>query len=67
MDDEKRRGKRMKEIVGGSIYFGFFLTIGAYYIGLRVKERLNLGIFNPLLIAILLVMGVLVEIGRAHV
>ena len=42
----------MKEIVGGSIYFGFFLTIGAYYIGLRVRKRLNLGIFNPLLIAI---------------
>ena len=53
----------MKEIVGGSIYFGFFLTIGAYYIGLRVRKRLNLGIFNPLLIAILLVMGVLVVTG----
>ena len=56
----------MKEIVGGSIYFGFFLTIGAYYIGLRVKKRLNLGIFNPLLIAILLVMGVLVVTGIGY-
>ncbi len=56
----------MKEIVGGSIYFGFFLTIGAYYIGLRVRKRLNLGIFNPLLIAILLVMGVLVVTGIGY-
>lgn len=53
----------MKEILEESIYFGFFLTIGAYGIGLWMKKRLKLGIFNPLLIAILLVMGVLVFTG----
>lgn len=53
----------MKEILEESIYFGFFLTIGAYGIGLWMKKRLKLGIFNPLLIAILLVMGVLVLTG----
>ena len=51
----------MKEILGESIYFGFFITIGAYYIGLQLKRKLKLGIFNPLLIAIFLVMGVLVR------
>lgn len=53
----------MKEILGESIYFGFFITIGAYYIGLQLKRKLKLGIFNPLLIAIFLVMGVLVLTG----
>lgn len=53
----------MSEVLGGSIYFGFFITIGAYYLGLLVKKRFKLGIFNPLLIAILLVMGVLLLTG----
>lgn len=53
----------MKEVLGGSVYFGFFVTIGAYYIGLLLKKRLKLGIFNPLLIAIFLVMGLLMVTG----
>lgn len=49
----------MKEILENSIYFGFFITIGAYLAGLMVKKKLKLAIFNPLLIAILIVMLVL--------
>lgn len=49
----------MNEVIQNSIYFGFFLTVGAYLIGLWIKKRLKLAIFNPLLLAILLVMGVL--------
>ncbi|MDO5549541.1 MAG: LrgB family protein, partial [Lachnospiraceae bacterium] len=49
----------MKEILENSIYFGFFITIGAYLVGLMVKKKLKLAIFNPLLIAILIVMLVL--------
>lgn len=53
----------MKEILENSIYFGFFITIGAYLAGLMVKKKLRLAIFNPLLIAILIVMLVLVATG----
>lgn len=53
----------MKEWLGESIYFGLFMTIGAHWIGLKVKDKLKLGIFNPLFIAILLIMGVLVLTG----
>ncbi len=53
----------MKEILTNSIYFGFFLTIGAYLAGLWVKQKLKLAIFNPLLIAVLLVMACLMATG----
>lgn len=53
----------MKEIFTNSIYFGFFLTIGAYLAGLFLKQKLRLAIFNPLLIAILLVMACLAITG----
>ena len=53
----------MKEVLENSIYFGFFVTIGAYLAGLVIKKKLKLAIFNPLMIAILLVMLVLVITG----
>ncbi|MDO4329823.1 MAG: LrgB family protein [Lachnospiraceae bacterium] len=53
----------MKEILENSIYFGFFITVGAYLAGLMVKKKLKLAIFNPLLIAILIVMLVLTVTG----
>lgn len=53
----------MKEILEESMYFGLFLTVGAYWIGLKMKKRLKLGIANPLLIAVLLTMGVLAVTG----
>ncbi len=53
----------MKEILTNSVYFGFFLTIGAYLTGLWVKQKLKLAIFNPLLIAVLLVMACLMVTG----
>ena len=45
----------MKEVLENSIYFGFFVTIGAYLVGLIIKKKLKLAIFNPLMLAILLV------------
>ncbi len=53
----------MKEILENSVYFGFFVTAGAYLAGLLIKKKLKLAIFNPLLIAILLVMAVLTVTG----
>ena len=36
-----------------------FLTLGAYWLGYTCRQKLKLAVFNPILIATLLVMGVL--------
>lgn len=53
----------MKALLENSVYFGFFITLGAYFVGLKIKEKGKLAIFNPLLLAILLVMAVLFLTG----
>lgn len=42
-----------------SVFFGAVLTLGAYEVGLACKKRFRLAIFNPLLIAIILVVSAL--------
>lgn len=42
-----------------SVFFGAVLTLGAYEIGLACKKKWRLAIFNPLLIAIILVVSAL--------
>lgn len=49
----------MADILAESLYFGFFLSLGAYGIGLMLKKRFKLAIFNPLLVAIVLVIAFL--------
>ena len=46
----------MNEFAASSVFFGVFVTLAAYFLGLKVKERTGLAIMNPLLIAIVLVM-----------
>lgn len=41
------------------LYFGMFVSVTAYLIGLRLKKKLGWQILNPLLIAIVLVIAVL--------
>lgn len=53
----------MRELVENSLFFGVLLSLGAYCVGLFVQKKLKHVLFNPLLIAILLVIGVLV-VGR---
>ncbi len=53
----------MKTVLENSTYFGFFITIGAYLAGLIIRKKLKLAIFNPLLLAILLVMLLLAATG----
>lgn len=49
----------MKEILTNSTFFGVMISILAYESGLVVKKRWKKGIFNPLLISIVIVMGFL--------
>ncbi len=49
----------MNEIVSDSVFFGVAISIAAYWIGEKVREKWKLPIFNPLLIAMLIVIAVL--------
>lgn len=49
----------MSEILMSCTYFGAFLTIAAFLFGQWCKNKWNLAIFNPLLIAVIIVMVLL--------
>ncbi len=49
----------MKEFLTGSLFFGVVLTLVAYEIGLLVKKKFKLAILNPLLVATIIIIGVL--------
>lgn len=49
----------MNNLLQEAVYFGVFLTLFSYQIGLAVKKKFKSGLFNPLLISIILVMGIL--------
>lgn len=47
------------QIVENSVFFGAFLSLAAYEAGLLLRKKFRMAVLNPLLIAILCVMGVL--------
>ena len=49
----------MSEIIRTSGFFGVVISLAAYFIGMYVKKRLGKGFLNPLLIAAVLVIAVL--------
>ncbi|MBR0145783.1 MAG: LrgB family protein [Eubacterium sp.] len=49
----------MKEFFQNTVFFGVFISLFAYSIGVFLRKKTKLSIFNPLLIAILLTMGAL--------
>ncbi len=49
----------MKELFTGSVFFGVMVSILAYELGMLLKKKLKLGICNPLLISIALVIVIL--------
>lgn len=53
----------MKELLTNSVYFGVVLTLACYQIGLYVKKKVKFSIANPLLIAALLIICVLLALG----
>ena len=53
----------MIEFIENSEFFGTFVSLGAYEIGLLMKRKFKLAIFNPLLISIFCVMGILMVLG----
>ena len=49
----------MTDLLGSAAYFGLLLSLGAYGLGLLLQRRWKLPIFNPLLVAIVVVAVVL--------
>lgn len=49
----------MAEFLQNSLFFGAFASIGAYMLGVFIKNKLKLAILNPLLIAIVLLIAFL--------
>lgn len=49
----------LNEVLKDSVFFGVAISILAYYIGEKLREKWKLPIFNPLLIASILVIAVL--------
>ena len=52
----------MSELMQQSMFFGAFLSIGTYLLGMMINRKFRLAICNPLLIAVIVVMGVLLAL-----
>ena len=55
----------MKDLLQDSVYFGVFISLGAYAIGMFLRRKTGYSFLNPLLISIILVIAVLLLTG-AH-
>ncbi|QHQ63491.1 LrgB family protein [Anaerocolumna sedimenticola] len=53
----------MKEFLTNSVYFGVIISIAGYIIGIKIKNKFKSGLFNPLLISIIIVMAALLLLG----
>ena len=53
----------MDKMISASSFFGVALSLAAYMIGLTLQKKFKKGIFNPLLISIVLVIGTLLITG----
>lgn len=49
----------MKELLSDSVFFGVLISIVTYEAGVFLKKKWKLAIFNPLLLSVLAVMGIL--------
>lgn len=49
----------MHDYIASSVFFGVFVSLAAYFIGLHVKKKTGLAIMNPLLLSVILVIALL--------
>lgn len=48
------------------LYFGMFISVFAYILGMWLKKKLKWGILNPLLVAVILVIAFLLGTGTSY-
>ena len=53
----------MIEAIGGSLFFGLGLTLGGFLLGVFLKKRFNLFLFNPLLVEIAVCISTHLQLG----
>jgi len=56
----------MKDLITQSAFFGAFISVGAYVLGMLLQKKLKLAIFNPLFISILAVISILLTTGISY-
>ena len=56
----------MSDLIVSSAFFGSVLSLAAYFIGVWMKNRFRLAIFNPILIAVLLCIAFLAVTGISY-
>ena len=56
----------MSEALSNSLYFGFVLSIGAYELGMWLKKKTGWPLFNPLLVAVVLIIPILKIINVSY-
>ena len=49
----------MNNILNSSTFFGMFLTLAAYVLAVAIKKKLKSSLINPLLIAIMICIAVI--------
>lgn len=49
----------MREFLTDSVFFGALISLACYELGLLLKRKFKLAVFNPLLLAVISVMGIL--------
>ena len=49
-----------------SLYFGVFISLFAYLIGMKLKKKFGWPVLNPLLVAIILVIAFLKATGISY-
>lgn len=49
----------INELFAESVFFGVFISLTAYFVGIWLKRRFHIGFLNPLLIAIIITIAVL--------
>ncbi len=56
---EREREKTMKEFIANSAFFGILLSLLGYELGLILKKKFKIALFNPLLIGSVFVIAIL--------
>lgn len=56
----------MNELFQSSLFFGVFISVFAYWIGMLIRKKFNHPLLNPMLIAVVLVMGFLLVTGTSY-
>ena len=56
----------MSNFLETSVFFGVFITLASYGVGMMIKRKLKMAVFNPILIAVFIIIAVLLIFGADY-